>query len=857
MIEWGQTPSIASVSPHESEMRSLPKGETQGRTGPMSLLLRITLFVFSLSFASAAVVRVEVTERSDLAGTGYEEIVGRLHFEIDPTQPGNAIIADVELAPVNPAGKVSFYSDLRLLKPKDPTRSNGTAWIEIPNRGGKAKLSDWITDHGFTVMTVGWEFDVPANQNKPRIEVPSARNPDGSPIRGVVSATFTLDKPTDEKEITDLAAYAPIDLDGPESRLMVRDRMAFPGGRELPRNSWSLEDHHLRLEGGFEPGKTYELFYLAESPPVAGLGYAAIRDAVAWLKHGEDSLAPVEHACAFGSSQCGRFLRDFLYLGFNTDEEDRQALDGVMAHVAGSGRLVLNQRWSTPRGTAGFYTASFPFADTAQTDPGSGHTDGILENSRVKPAHWPKVFYTNTAAEYWGAGRVAALTHTTPAGAHDIAFPENVRSYFLAGTQHGPASFPPTALARDGLRGNPVNANAVITALRLAMHRWVAEDVPPPPSAHPRLSDGTLLPIADIEFPKVPGMAAPNSLTAGIRVRNPQWPDGAGEGAELPLLVPQVDADGNDIAGIRMPDVAVPLGTAVGWVFRPASLGSPHEPVILRGAWVPLAVTEAQRKQTGDPRPSLNERYASKEDYLAQVKEVLQNLITDRFLQAEDLEPQLKQSAERWDWVVSQEPSFQKVLFLGNSITKHGPKADIDWSGNWGMAASSEAKDYVHLMTDALMEMSGAAPEVLVKNIADFERTHVDYDFTAKLQDAIDFEADLMVIAIGENVPALKTLEDQAAFQKSVTQLIQSVKGERQPTILVRSCFWANASKDQALQQASDAVGGVYVDISQLSKDEGHFARSERPFKHAGVANHPGDCGMAAIANALMKALNR
>ncbi len=165
---------------------------------------------------------------------------------------------------------------------------------------------------------------------------------------------------------------------------------------------------------GFEPGKTYELCYLSEAPPVAGLGYAAIRDAVAWLKHDATSLAPVKHAYAFGSSQCGRFLRDFMYLGFNTDEQDRQALDGVMAHVAGAGRLVLNQRWSTPRGLAGFYTASYPFADTAQADAVSGHAEGILENARVK--HAPKVFYTNTAAEYWGAGRVAALTHTTPDG---------------------------------------------------------------------------------------------------------------------------------------------------------------------------------------------------------------------------------------------------------------------------------------------------------------------------------------------------------------------------------------------------------------------------------------------------------
>lgn len=197
----------------------------------------------------------------------------------------------------------------------------------------------------------------------------------------------------------------------------------------------------------------------------------------------------------------------------------------------------------------------------------------------------------------------------------------------------------------------------------------------------------------------------------------------------------------------------------------------------------------------------------------------------------------------------------RKVLFLGNSITLHGPKADIDWSGNWGMAASSEDKDYVHLVTRALTEKSGALPEVMVKNIADFERTHVGYDIAGKLQDAIDFQADLIIVAIGENVPGLKTPEEEAEFQRSVTRLLSTLKADRKPTILVRSGFWANPVRDGALKAACVSVGGVYVDISALGEVEANFARSERPFKHTGVANHPGDQGMAAVAGAIMKAL--
>jgi alpha-galactosidase len=201
--------------------------------------------------------------------------------------------------------------------------------------------------------------------------------------------------------------------------------------------------------------------------------------------------------------------------------------------------------------------------------------------------------------------------------------------------------------------------------------------------------------------------------------------------------------------------------------------------------------------------------------------------------------------------------TFRKVLFLGNSITKHGPKADIDWTGNWGMAASAERKDYVHLVTGALSEKQGATPEVLVQNIADFERSYADYDIAGKLKDALAFKADLVIVAIGENTPALKSPEDMARFQASITRLLSAFKSDNQPTIVVRSCFWVNAAKDDALQKACDAVHGLYVNISELSKAEVNFARSERPFKHAGVANHPGDRGMDAIAGAILKALSK
>lgn len=196
----------------------------------------------------------------------------------------------------------------------------------------------------------------------------------------------------------------------------------------------------------------------------------------------------------------------------------------------------------------------------------------------------------------------------------------------------------------------------------------------------------------------------------------------------------------------------------------------------------------------------------------------------------------------------------QKVLFVGNSITMHGPKADIDWHGNWGMAASSQDKDYVHLVTKALTQIHGLPPTIMIKNVADFERAHANYDITGKFSDAAAFKADLIVLCIGENVPALKTQEAAAKYQEQVTALLKALRSNPKARVFVRSSFWANEAKDTAMRQACEAVGGTFVDISALSKDERNYARSERPYKHAGVANHPGDRGMAAIAEAIVKA---
>ena len=617
---------------------------------PLPSALLAGLLLFAPLTSRSEVTRVEIAKRSDVAGTDYEAITGTLHFAVDPIHERNQIIADLNLAPTDADGRVAFSSDFRLLKPKAGAPEAVAAWVEIPNRGSRSGLSDFMIAHRFAMLEVGWEFDVADDPDRLCIEVPHAMENDGSPLRGLVSAIFIVDKPETNVKITDLGSYLPIDPNGPDSRLVVREKGPFPGGHELPRETWSIAKNTVTLEGGFEPGRTYEVSWLAENPPVAGLGFAAIRDAVSWLRHSGDSLVAVPHVYAFGASQCGRFLRDFVYRGFNTDESGHPVLDGMMPHIAGAGRLDLNRRWSTPRDLALYCTASYPFADTAQPDKVSGLSEGLLENPRV--THCPRIFYTNTAAEYWGAGRVAALVHTDPEGTNDVALPEEVRLYVFAGTQHGPSAFPPESPGEGAPLANPVDFRPTLLALRLAMHRWVSEDMAPPPSAYPRLSDGTLVPAAEVAFPSLPGVASPRELKAGLRIQNPLHPEGAGVGAALPLLVPQVDEDGNDLAGIRLPEIAVPLATATGWLFRPSSMGATDELLpVLRGSWIPFALKKEARQKTADPRLSREERYTSLEEFLTLIRTAAESLAAEGYLQSKDVDTAVEKAARQWEWL--------------------------------------------------------------------------------------------------------------------------------------------------------------------------------------------------------------
>jgi hypothetical protein len=622
------------------------------------------LFTLALcATASAEVKRVEIKTRADLGGTGYEKIIGTVFFEVDPSDARNRVIADLDKAPRAANGRVEFSADLYILKPK--AAGNGAVLVDVLNRGGKPALTGFnrggvndpsseadlgdrfLLRHGFTLAWVGWEFDIPKQPGLMKLNPPIATD-NGKTVTGIVHAAFTASTADTAWVVTDLMNYDAVDPDGTDSTLTVRQAF-LAKGTAVARGTWHLKGHTVTLDGGFVPGMTYEVSYRAADPPVAGLGLAAVRDVATWLRHDANSLAPSKFAYAFGSSQSGRFLREFLYDGFNTDERDRQVFDGVMPHIAGASRIDLNARWSAPRGLGVYGATAFPFADARVHDPISGLDDGLLDNPRAK-AHQPRVFYTNTPVEYWGTGRVAALVHTSPDGKTDLPLPENVRVYFFAGTQHGPARFPPE-VGPGRERANPVDYWWTMRALLLAMHRWVSEGVPPPPSSYPTLRDGTLVAASSLGFPAIPGSASPRELTAGFRIANPLLPDGAGPGAALPLLVPAVDADGNERAGIRLPDVAVPLGTYTGWNFRHVTTGSPFELVSLLGSFMPLAATKADRASSHDPRRAVEERYASRDAYLAQARQSADALVQKGYLLNDDVPRVMQRAGDTWDLV--------------------------------------------------------------------------------------------------------------------------------------------------------------------------------------------------------------
>jgi len=680
----------------------------------MMVLFLCTAFI---SASQARVVRVEITSRTDIdngkpfAAVGaYEKIMGHVYFALDPANLHNRQTVDLDKAPRNAKGEVEFSADLYLLKPKDMAKGNQAVLFEVSNRGGRGILSlvngredeygdGFLMRQGYTVAWVGWEFDLSSQGERLRLSAPVAHYAGGKEIHGLVRTDFTPSQKRDDWPLGHILlgpdggnSYAVDDPQSPANELTIRDTPTEARTR-IPRSDWSFahlvdgkvtpDPHFVHLNTGFVPGKIYEVVYSSKNPAVVGVGLAAVRDFLSFLKHDPQATAPVKRVYAVGITQSGRFLRHFLYQDFNADEKGRQVMDGVIAHVAGAGRGSFNHRFAQPSRDAQpmsslfFPTDLFPFTDLPQEyrfTASAGLLDAAARSRTI-----PKIFYTNTSYEYWG--RAASLIHTSADGQKDAATAPNTRIYFLAGLEHFTVPFPP----EKDMLGNPdyksqqkPNPNPIQwywRALITDMNEWVRDGKEPPPSTYPKIAQKTLVPLANWTFPKIPQVNTPHEVSLAyhldfaLEVFGP--PPGKGGpsnqpqmawinieppqvGAPFGVLVPQSDADGNDLGGVLLPELQVPLATYTGWNLRDPSIGAPEQRVSFLGSWIPFAKTAEERKKSGDPRLSIAERYASCEEYMSKFDQAAKTLVEQRFLLQEDLPAILERGKLEWKTIVGE-----------------------------------------------------------------------------------------------------------------------------------------------------------------------------------------------------------
>jgi hypothetical protein len=587
----------------------------------------------------------------------YERVIGRAKGEVDPRDPANKSIALIDKAPLNANGKVEYAADIFILRPKDPARGNGRILYEVNNRGRKMLFGN-IADgpqgvndpktmadvgngfplrQGYTIVWSGWDPDAPRANMGLGLTAPVATD-NGRPIVKIVRDEFCSGTRGGAIEVFKLS-YEATTQEQPRATLTVRER-ADDEPRELPLNQWSFVDaRSIKLREGTKPkpGYLYEFRYEAKNPKVLGLGFAATRDVISWLRYDPAAIATtggkISHALAIGFSQAGRYLRNHISEGFNRDEAGRKVFDGIHSHIAGVGRIFFNTPFGQPARTGtqhedhGFPENEFPFSTASLADPLTGKKGSLFRGDGSDP----RLIETNTSTEYWQKG--ASLLHTDPLGTEDVTLPENSRVYMIAGTQHGGRAGATTDAGPNINPRNPHNPMPAVRALLVALDEWVVSGKEPPPSRIPTLAAGTLVEPDKTGFPAVPGAAV-------VKVTNQVAPPGdwvhpKPADKAYRTLVCKVDADGNEAAGVRLPDIAVPLATYSGWnEYKPPYPAG--ELADRDGSCLPFAVDKAARQAAGDPRPSIAERYKSGADYVAKVQAVVSALQKDRLLLAED-----------------------------------------------------------------------------------------------------------------------------------------------------------------------------------------------------------------------------
>ena len=633
----------------------------------------------------------------------YERIDAIAHYEIEPGAACNAAINDLDRAVRGVDGLVHFSGDLTLLQPMDPDAGNRALLVALPNRGRRVLTylnmavppltpevridpgDGFLFEEGWCIAWPGWQWDVPrekeparAGLNAPQVPVSARHFPAPMQLRLQVSRHRQSVALTDQ-HVGDVGRHRPIpprDPEDPKSQLLVRDT-AYGNAKVIPRESWKfvhagtgiagpLPDH-VWLEGGFEPGRIYDLLYIPHECPVAGAGLLAIRDAAHWLHTGDDAptAGAIDHVIGEGVSQCGRLWRTFLHLGLNAAEDGTPAFDGILCNIAGARRGEFNHRYAQPSVQP---TPSighlFPFADGVQTDPLTDEHGGLLTR-QDEAGSMPKIIFTDSAAEYWRGD--AALAHTNLESGGDAPMPPNVRRYQFAGAQHS-AGRP--ALANESVHGtrgaNPMNMvdyRPLYRACLVNLLAWVRDGKAPPPSVYPRSDHHTRVTREDAlkQLSAIPGLALPDE--ARLNALRPlglgehagegiiRLPAEAGEGV-YPAYVSALDVDGNETGGLAMPDVTVAVATHTGFNPRHPETGGDGQLLEYFGSSIPFPRDPAERDASGDPRPAITERYESREAYLALVRAAAERLVSQGYLLPRDVGLCQEIAARRYDLIV-------------------------------------------------------------------------------------------------------------------------------------------------------------------------------------------------------------
>jgi len=622
----------------------------------------------------------------------YERLVGRAEVLLDPAAGHYRGVVDLDRAPRDERGRVRYETDVYLLKPLDMTRGNRRLLYDVVNRGDKRALqffngaaatnapsslvdagNGFLLREGYTVLWCGWQADVVPGEDRATLSVPIA-GAAGDEITGTVREEIIVDEPGIRSiplsGKTSTRSHPAASLDTQVSSLSCREYEGDPR-QPVPAAEWQfarlgatgeLEPSatDLYYPAGFRPGWIYEVLYTARDPQILGLGFAAVRDLLDVLRYDAvdangaanplsdaDGQAMIERAYAWGRSQSGRYLREFVYRGWNEGRGGRPVFDVVWPHVTGGGRLALNLRFGHPdrfprQHEQHLYPSDqFPFAYVQSTDPWTGRTDALLR----RPATDPAVVHTQTSSEYWQ--RRGSLVHTDAFGV-DLPEHPRVRTYLLSSSQHHAAPGIPAHSGPHRNLSNPLDTSPLLRALLVKLDAWVTHGALPPPSAVPRRDDGTLVSAGEAHhiFPRIGGVRPPrepNQLL--LHDYGPEYENGIttiepprlDADREYAVLVPGTDADGNEIAGLRTPDVAVPRGTYTGWNQRVEAVG-PLAMYSIVGSFMPLARTKAEREAAADERLSLAERYSSGADYVRQVAVTADALQRCGLLLAEDVE---------------------------------------------------------------------------------------------------------------------------------------------------------------------------------------------------------------------------